>query len=293
LSSRGYAALEVAETYARARALCAQTGDDTRLLPVLYGLWVNAFVRARHDQVLELGLELRELAERHDTGVLIVAERAVGWPLICMGRFEEARVHLDRIPALHDPTGSRPPRYLYGQDPSVAGLATGAWALWGCGEEREAHARAEQAIALARGLAHPLTLAYALGAGALLAGFCRDASLARERSVEAIAVTDEYSLPLWRGWSLYALAAAELLEGDGERATATLHAGLEVARGTGAALFEPFALTVLGEAQASVGRRDAALRALEAAAAAARRTGELFWQPQTRRAQDALVAARS
>jgi hypothetical protein len=33
---------------------------------VLHGLWVNAFVRARHERAHELDLELRELAERRD-----------------------------------------------------------------------------------------------------------------------------------------------------------------------------------------------------------------------------------
>ena len=136
ISVRGYASLEVAECYARARELCRRIGDDARLLPVLYGLWVNAFVRARHERVLELGVELRELAERRDPGVLIVAERAVGWPLFCMGRFAEAREYLDRIPELHERAGGRPLHLLYGQDPAAAGLATGAWALWGCGDER-------------------------------------------------------------------------------------------------------------------------------------------------------------
>src|SRR4030095_1271518 len=120
-----------------------------------------------HERALAVGLELRELAERRDPGVLIVAERAVGWPLVCMGRFADAREHLDRIPALRESTDERPLRFLYGQDPAAAGLATGAWALWGCGEGEAANARAEEAIALARRTEHPLAMAYAAGTGAL------------------------------------------------------------------------------------------------------------------------------
>ena len=169
------------EEYARARELCARTGDDARLLPVLYGQWLNHFVRARLEHALDLGRELRELAERHDTGVLIVAERAVGWPLVCMGRFAEGRASLDRIAALHEP--ARPLRFAYGQDPAVAGLATGAWALWGCGESAAAEARAQAAIARARELEHPPSLTYALCTAALLAGFERDTPTARERAL--------------------------------------------------------------------------------------------------------------
>ncbi|HET8757996.1 MAG TPA: AAA family ATPase [Solirubrobacteraceae bacterium] len=290
ISVRGYAAPEVEDCYARARELCRRTGEDARLLPVLYGLWVNAFVRARHERVLELGRELRDLAERRDPGVLIVAERSVGWPLVCLGRFAEAREHLDRIPALQQPGEQRPLRFLYGQDPAVAGLVTGAWALWGCGEDEAAEQRAAGAIALARDTEHPLTLCYALGAAALVSAFSGDAAAARRRALEAVAVADEYRFPLWRAWSQYALGWAELADGDPERAVATLRGALAVARGTGAALFEPFALTVLAEAEASAGRPEDALRALAEAQAVVSRTGERFWEPRTRELQGRLAA---
>jgi len=243
--------------------------------------------------VLELGRELRQLAEQRDPGVLIVAERAVGWPLVCMGRFHEARGHLDRIPELQRAADPRPLRFLYGQDPAAAGLATGAWALWGCGEGEAADARAEEAIALARATAHPLSLTYALGTGALLAALRGDARRARDRAVEAIAVTGEFGLPLWRAWSRYALGWAELAEGDPERAAATSRAGLAGARATGAALFEPFALTVLAAAESRAGRVEQALRCLTAAEDAAGRSGEVFWQPQTERVRDELLARRT
>ncbi|HEY6692194.1 MAG TPA: BTAD domain-containing putative transcriptional regulator [Solirubrobacteraceae bacterium] len=293
ISVRGYASPEVEACYGRARELCRRTGDDARLLPVLYGLWVNAFVRARHERALAVGLELRELAERRDPGVLLVAERAVGWPLVCMGRFAEAREHLDRIPALQESADGRPLRYLYGQDPAVAGLATSAWALWGCGEGEAADARAEEAIALARRTEHPLTMAYALGTGALVAALQRDARAARVRAAEAVAVAGEYRLPLWRAWSLYALGWAELAEGDAEGAASTLRSALSAARATGAVLFEPFALTELAEAEARTGRVEEALGCLAAAEDVARQSGEVFWQLETGRVHDRLAALRT
>jgi predicted ATPase/DNA-binding SARP family transcriptional activator len=290
ISARGYASPDVEHCYVRARDLCRLTGDDGRLLPVLYGLWVNSFVRARHPRVLELGLELRELAERRDPGVLIVAERAVGWPLVCMGRYAEAREHLDRVPALYRPAEQRPLRFRYGQDPGVAGLATGAWALWGCGEGEAADARAEEAIALARATEHPLSLTYALGTGALLGALRGDARTARSRAFEGIAVTERFGLPLWRAWCRYALGWAELTDGEPERAAETVRTGLAGARETGAELYEPFALTTLAEAEARAGRFDEALRCLDAADEAADAGRELFWQPRARQVRGELLA---
>ena len=290
LSSRGYGSTEAASCYARARELCARTGNDASLLPVLYGLWVNGFVRAHLERVLTVGREMRRIAERRDPGALSVAERAVGWPLVCMGRFEEAREHLDRIPGLYDAGLHGPLRFRFGQDPGSSGLATGAWALWGCGETRAAEERAEAAIALARETDHPLSVAYALGTGALLAAFMGDAATARERALAAHALTREFHLPLWQGWSSYALGWAELDGGDPEGAARTVRSGLEAARGTGAVLFEPFALTVLAEAEARSGDAEAAREYVRAAADAADAAGERFVEPHTRRVRAQLLA---
>src|SRR5262249_49370169 len=178
ISAHGYASPDVEDCYVRARELYHHTNDDGQIVPMLYGLWVNAFMRARHEQALKLGRELHAVAARRDPNVQIVAERAISWPLVCLDRFAEAQKPLDRIVALHRPARQRPLRFLYKQDPAATGLATGAWALWGCGAGEEADARAEEAIALARAADHPLSLVYALGVAALLAALRGDAAAA-------------------------------------------------------------------------------------------------------------------
>ena len=39
MATKGHAAPEVEQTYARARALCAQVGETPQLFPTLWGLW--------------------------------------------------------------------------------------------------------------------------------------------------------------------------------------------------------------------------------------------------------------
>ncbi len=257
LAARGYASPEAAQAFSRARA--AGT-------PAVYGLWVGAVVRARHEQALALGHELGDTP--------LIGERAIGWPLLCLGRFEEARAYLDQVPG----RDGGPAEHVYGPDPLSAGLAAGAWALWGCDEAEAAEQRAAEAIERARELAHPLTLAHALGSGALLAAFREDPAAARSRAVEAIAIAEEFTLGLWAAWSRYALGAADLAAGEPNRAAATVQAGLLAARAAGAALLEPFALTVLGDAERAAGRTTAAHARHEEARAAARRTGEHPWR---------------
>jgi hypothetical protein len=58
-------------------------------------------------------------------------------------------------------------------------------------------------------------------------------------------------------------------------------------------VFEPFALTELAEAEAGAGRVEEARRCLVAAEEIARQSGEVFWQPETGRVHDRLVAPRA
>ncbi len=285
LALRGYASPEAARCYDRARTLCERTGAPASLLPVLCGSWAGALARAEHERGLALGQELRAQAAEHDPAAVIVGELAVGWPLVCLGRFAEARAALERIPE----PGDAALRLRYGQDPAVAGLAAGAWALWGCGASGEAAERGERAIALARAADDPLSLASALALGAQLAAFLDDAPLARERAREAMALANELGLALWGAWSRYPLGWSELALGDPERASVTLAEGLRRARAAGGALFEPFALTVLAQAEAAAGRPGDAGRHLDEAEVAVARTGERLWAAQIRAARAALA----
>ena len=55
MATKGYAAPEVGQVYARARELCKQMGETPQLFPVLYGLWVFYQVRGEFPTARELG----------------------------------------------------------------------------------------------------------------------------------------------------------------------------------------------------------------------------------------------
>ena len=60
----------------------------------------------------------------------MVARRAIGGPLVYMGRAGEARTHLEQIPATIDPRRTAALISSYGEDPVTAGRATLSWARW-------------------------------------------------------------------------------------------------------------------------------------------------------------------
>src|SRR5712691_12474736 len=68
-----------------------------------------------------------------DAAPLVVAHRALGLPLYCMGEVAQAREHFAQSVALYDPQRHRTLAFAYGQDPGVAALVFDALTLWTLG----------------------------------------------------------------------------------------------------------------------------------------------------------------
>src|SRR5207245_7203057 len=61
-------------------------------------------------------------------------------------------------------------------------------------------ARSQQAVTLARQMAHPFSLGFALGHAAMLHAFRRELRAAQERAEAAISLTTEQGFPFWMAW---------------------------------------------------------------------------------------------
>jgi len=163
IATKGYAASEVEQAYARARELCRQVGETLQLFPVLRGLWVFYEVRAEHYAARELGEQLLALAQGlQDPTLFVEAHRALGNTLLWLGEEDAARVHLEQSLARYDPQQHNTLAYLYGSDPGVICLAYKAFALWCLGFPDQALQNMHEALILAHRLAHPHSLACTL-----------------------------------------------------------------------------------------------------------------------------------
>src|SRR5262249_5165705 len=96
-ATKGPAALEVEQTYARARALCAQVGNTPQLFPTLRGLCMFYRNRGALPTARELGEQLYRLAQRQDAPMpLMEAHETLGGTLFYMGEYAIARTHLEQ-----------------------------------------------------------------------------------------------------------------------------------------------------------------------------------------------------
>ena len=289
MATRGYGAPEVMAAYWRSRELCQRLGQPPSP-PVLRALAIASITHTEFRQAHDLGDHLLTLAERDRDPVLLVESHYVlGMALFWTGAFAPSRAHLERALASYRATQSSDHVVLYTQDPGVVCLIRLALDLWFLGYPDQAARKREECLALARNLAHPFSLGYALAWDALLHVHRRDAGAVREATKPAIAVSREHRLDLWlsMGTILQGWALAE--QGEIEAGIDMMRGGLATFRGTGSLYKLPFFLGLLAEQWGKLGRVERGLTLLAEALAAVQRTGERWCEAELYRRKGELL----
>jgi DNA-binding SARP family transcriptional activator len=284
----GYASPQAAETYARARDASTRLGDGSYLLPVLYGLWNDAIVGARHEEALAIGENFLQIADELRDASVPVACRAVALPHFFAGRSDVARALLER--ALQERSVERRRALLerYGEDPHVASGATLAWQLWLLGRPDTAVQVSASAIAEARAVGHPFSLVYALTCGALLHHFRREPGTTKTYAEEVAAVAREHEIMLFAIWSRIPLGWVRSFEAPPGGDVDELRAAIDEAATTGAHVFRPYWLSQIADVAMRGGDPGAARAALTEAFEVAASTGERFWEAELHRQRGEL-----
>lgn len=290
IATKGFASPEVGKVYARARELSQQAGEAPQLFPVLWGLWVFYTARADHQIARELAEQCLRLAEKaHDPDLLLEAHHALGVTLTGLAEFMPGLEHLDHVIDRYDPARQGSIAFLYGQDPKVVCLSQAAWTLWICGFPDRARKRNEEAIALARKLSHPYSLAAASSFGAIVHQLCQDEPAVRDCAEAAIALSTEREFAQWKPWGLVMRGWAMTQRGHAEDGIAQMRAGIAAFRATGAEVMVPYFLGLLAEACGKAGRRTEGLSALAEAQAVVDRGRERWWEAELYRLKGELT----
>jgi predicted ATPase len=154
--TKGYAALEVEQTYERARELCQQVGEAPQLFSALWGTWYFYAVRPELQKSIELARQLFSLAQRaHDSTLLMVAHRILGANLIQQGELAPGLEHLRQGLALYNLQQHRALVFVYGQDIGVVCKQWSAWTLWLLGYPDQALQMTRDTLQMAHEVSHP------------------------------------------------------------------------------------------------------------------------------------------
>jgi predicted ATPase len=291
LAARGFAAPETGRAYARASELCRELGDVPEFFPALYGRFIVHFQRAELAAAHEAAEELLRAAEdRGDDAARVTGHRIVGSALYHLGRLAESRAHLEEALARYEPGRDRGSALVYALDTRVVCSFWLVHVLLAQGYPEQARARMAEALAYARGLAHPYTWptperrlhpprappARPGGpGGGRDAGRLRDgAGLPAPAAVGTVVV----------GWALSD-------EGPAEEGIARMRRGLADYTATGAELWVPDLLALLAQAHARAGRPAAGLDLLAEGLDRVDRTGGRWLEAELHRLRGELLLA--
>lgn len=292
-ATRGYAAPEVKQGFARALELSAGGLQRPSAFPALTGIWTFYAVSGELDRALEQAERNLAIAEAGgDRLMRLVAHQALWTTHFFRGEMHAALRHLDAGEPLYDPVADRSSALLYGTDPKMGALAYRALALWACGAIDQATEAAREAVAQSRELGHPLTLGRSMVFAAWLRCCRREPDACRTEAEAALAYCSAQALPFWmphalglRGWTL-------VEAGEVERGIAEAEKGLGLWDAIGASCGRSAHDTNLAAIQLQAGDLGAARELLEHAKALAA-AGERFHEPEIHRVEADLVLAEA
>jgi class 3 adenylate cyclase/predicted ATPase len=275
--TKGYAAPEVEQNYARARVLCTQVGDTPQLLPILGGL--SSFYSSRRELLTgrELAERLYQLAQRGATpSPLLEAHDILGFALWLLGDYTVALRHCEEGIALLDSVTQRSLAFFQGDSPGMRCLGIAAIVLWCLGYPEQALLRIQEAQTLARELDHPNSLAFAHHLAALLYQRRREVHAVQAQAESVLTLATTHGFPIWMGYGACWRGWALAMQGAGEAGLALLREGLTALGAMGQALAQPLCLVLLAEAAGHVGQVEEGLHLLAEALAAFGERGDML-----------------
>lgn len=295
IATKGHAAPITGEVFARAREVCEQLDRPPLFVSVLHGQWTHALLRAELPAARQRAAELLQSGEaRRDEIWTLMGCRASGVTCFPLGEFRASRTYLDRGLELFDPNRRSLYTSLTVDDVQVVMLYYSSWSTLYLGEFEEARSRCDRALALARQLGQPYSLAHVLIASCLIELLLHSFSDVQQPLEEVEALTAEHGIfyfgaiaTIFRGRWLAAL-------GDPGEGIELMKRGIAALRASGNVLYLPTFLTFLADAYGKTANHEQALKELADAAEIIEATQTRLDEPEMYRVRgEQLVALNS
>jgi predicted ATPase len=235
-----------------------------------------------------------DLAQRsQDPLKILVAHHAMGLSLFFLGEWQQARMHLEQVITSSDPEQQRSLSFLLGWNPMQMALSFQAWVLWTLGYPNQALNLTQEAVAFARELDHPFSLAYALLFGCRFHWVRRDPQAVQRYAEEAMRLSTEGGFPLFQAWAAFLLGWARARQGEAEEGIAQMLQGLASWRSLGMESGVTSFLDPIAEAYGIAGQAEKGLALVEEALALVERTAERAWEAEVHRIKGELLLLSS
>jgi predicted ATPase len=287
---KGFAAPETGHAYARARELWEQLGSPVEFLQIPLGQSRYHMFRGELDRAQRLGEDLLRLSrQRNDSAGLVLGHLSSGRTLMLLGRFASSRSHFEEVLALYDPISHRSLVHQAGVHPHVNSQALLGIVFFSLGYPDQALARTNAAIAEARRLAHPPSLALSLTGGARLLSLIGDNAALDEWADQLVALATEQGFPQWRAQGIIFRGWVNVKNGDVAGGISLLRSGSIAYRSTAAEAWMPHFIALLARACEIAGQIEEGLTVSDDALQIAQRTGERWFAAELNRHKGQLL----
>ena len=292
-SLKGYASDDIEHNYSRARTLSQENPSSEQYFLSLWGVWVFHLVRGPLAKACDLAAGLLSWATHQgNPDLLIRAHESVGSTYLFLGRFQEAKTHLLSAKSLYDPERHHAQVLPYTQDPGITARIMLARVFWLLGELDQVEVLVAEAMAMARELEHPFTMAFTLATASWIYSTLRDVQRTLLLTEEAIELSTKYSFEVPLAWAT-SFQGWALAEQGRENGIERLVEGLSAAQRAKASLNHTYTLALLAENHLRNRQLTDGLLAIQQAQDLAATQGELCWQAELFRLKGELLLAQS
>ena len=276
----------------RARELCQELGKVSQLCRVLGDMSIFHYVRAEYQKAREVAGEALSLAQQADDPMLVaLGHWYLGFICFGLGAYDVAHAHLERVTSFYDPQEHHRAFVLArGSDAGLGALAYGAACLWCLGYPEQAAQRSREALALARRIGHPFSLADVVCfGGCVLNQMRRDAEALKDDAEELMGCSKEMGFPSFLGTGTCFRGEALAQLGRVEEGVEHMRRGIAIMQSVNAQCYLSGTLGALAEAQAKGGRLEEGLATLGEALAVVEETDERYCEAELHRVKGQLL----
>jgi class 3 adenylate cyclase/predicted ATPase len=287
---KGQAAQETGHAYARARELWEKLGSPLEFLGVPHGQSRYHGHRGELDLAQRLDDDLLRLSlQRNDTKGLFLGHLSSSRNQFIGGKLPLSRWHLEKAFALYDPASHDSLVQQVGYHPQISFQSLLGAVLFCLGYPDQALARISAAIAEARRLAHPPTLAMCFGHGARLLSLGGKNAVLDQWVDQFDAMATEQSFPVWHAEATIYRGWAKVTNGDVTEGISLLRSGSVAFRATGTEMWTPDHIALLASACEIAGRVEEGVTLLDDASQIVDSTGERWFAAELHRHKGQLL----
>lgn len=226
-AAQGYSSAQASAAFARAMQLCGRAAS-AEAFQTIWGIWVGKM--GNFPSALAFARTLRDMAEQlGDPVLLIQANYVLGNNMLFLGQFDSSRAHTQSAMSAYRPAHHEKLVAVFGENGCVTSGAFLSWSLWFLGFPDQALQASAESIGLARQVAHPHSLGFALAMAASLRCSMGDSAAASALAEQLRQLADKHNNPFWQATAIMIGGWVSAARGD-TGAIAQIEQGLATQR---------------------------------------------------------------